>query len=225
MAAFTHTASPYGDGRNMPHKSSSCGMLRCVAVRRHTAVQLCPLIIKVSSIQFSTCSVLRLCTVHATIHGHTSMYGAICPRACVDVRQHTQCERVFSLLNPTWHTCCKKVKKSKEGYSSLQASLPSPLRTHMPYGKEGYSSLQASLPSPLRTHMPYGITQCYLPPGRGDITAFTPAEAGTQFSDPGGMQGWVDLGGWLEMVYPHNGHPSWTNRARCWLTSLMRPRR
>jgi len=37
------------------------------------------------------------------------------------------------------------------------------------------------------------------------------------------MQGWVDLGGWLEMVYPHNGHPSWTNRARCWLTSLMQP--
>jgi len=23
------------------------------------------------------------------------------------------------------------------------------------------------------THMPYGITQCYLPPGRGDIPAFT----------------------------------------------------
>jgi len=23
-------------------------------------------------------------------------------------------------------------------------------------------------------HMPYGITQCYLPPGRGDIPAFTP---------------------------------------------------
>jgi len=39
------------------------------------------------------------------------------------------------------------------------------------------------------THMPYGITQCYLPPGRGDIPAFTPAEAGTRFSDPGGMQG------------------------------------
>jgi len=59
--------------------------------------------------------------------------------------------------------------------------------------------------------------------GRGDIPAFTPAKAGTQFSDPGGMQGWVDLGGWLEMVYPHNGHPSWTNRARCSLTLLMRP--
>jgi len=26
--------------------------------------------------------------------------------------------------------------------------------------------------------MPYGITQCYLPTGRGDIPAFTPACAG-----------------------------------------------
>jgi len=25
--------------------------------------------------------------------------------------------------------------------------------------------------------MTYGITQCYLPPGRGDVPAFTPAEA------------------------------------------------
>jgi len=41
--------------------------------------------------------------------------------------------------------------------------------------------------------MPHGITQCYLPPGRGDIPALTPAEAGTRLSDPGGMQGWVDL--------------------------------
>jgi len=38
--------------------------------------------------------------------------------------------------------------------------------------------------------MPYRITQCYLPPDRGDIPAFTPAEAGTWLSDPGGMQGW-----------------------------------
>ena len=35
--------------------------------------------------------------------------------------------------------------------------------------------------------MPYEITQCYLPPGRGDFPAFTPAEAGTRFNDPGGM--------------------------------------
>jgi len=26
--------------------------------------------------------------------------------------------------------------------------------------------------------VPHGITQCYLPPGEGDIPAFTPAEAG-----------------------------------------------
>jgi len=44
--------------------------------------------------------------------------------------------------------------------------------------------------------MPHGITQCYLPLGRGDIPALTPAEAGTRLSDPGGMQGWVDVGGW-----------------------------
>ena len=39
------------------------------------------------------------------------------------------------------------------------------------------------------THMPHGITQCYLPPGRGDIPVLTQAEAGTRLSDPGGMQG------------------------------------
>ena len=60
-------------------------------------------------------------------------------------------------------------------------------------------------------HVPYRITQCYLPPDRGDIPAFTSAEAGTRLSDPEGMQGWVDLVGWLhtEMVYPpEDGHPS-----------------
>jgi len=37
--------------------------------------------------------------------------------------------------------------------------------------------------------MPHGTTQCYLPPGRGDIPALNPAEAGTRLSDPGGLQG------------------------------------
>jgi len=68
--------------------------------------------------------------------------------------------------------------------------------------------------------MPHGITQRYLLPGRGDIPALTPAEAGTRLSDPGGMQGSVDLAGLLhtEMVYPPEG----TNRARRALTSFMR---
>ena len=59
--------------------------------------------------------------------------------------------------------------------------------------------------------MPYGITQYYLPPGRGDIPAFTPAEAGTRLSDPEGMQGLFDLFGLLhtDMEYPpEDGHPS-----------------
>jgi len=59
--------------------------------------------------------------------------------------------------------------------------------------------------------MPHGITQCYLRPGRGDIPVLTPAEAGTRLSDPGGMQGCVDLVGLLhtEMVYlPEGGYPS-----------------
>jgi len=30
------------------------------------------------------------------------------------------------------------------------------------------------------THIPYGITQCYLPPGRGEIPAFTLAKAGVK---------------------------------------------
>ena len=51
----------------------------------------------------------------------------------------------------------------------------------------------------------------YLLPDRGDIPAFTPAKAGIQLSDPGGMQGWVDLVGLsqTEMVYPpEDSHPS-----------------
>ena len=51
-----------------------------------------------------------------------------------------------------------------------------------------YSTLQAKPAiTAMGTHLPYGIAQC--PPGRGDIPTFTPAEAGTRFSDPGGMQG------------------------------------
>jgi len=73
--------------------------------------------------------------------------------------------------------------------------------------------------------VPYGITQYYLPPGRGDIPAFTPAEASTRLSDPGGMQGGIDLVGLLqpEMVYTRPKtvtHPS-CNQARRALTSFI----
>ena len=32
--------------------------------------------------------------------------------------------------------------------------------------------------------MPHGIAQCYLPPGRGDIPALAPGEAGTRCQKP-----------------------------------------
>jgi len=40
-------------------------------------------------------------------------------------------------------------------------------------------------------HLPYGITQCYLLPDTSEHTlALTPAmQAGTGFTDPGGMEG------------------------------------
>jgi len=41
--------------------------------------------------------------------------------------------------------------------------------------------------------MPREITQCYLPPGRGDIPALTPAEAGTRLNDPGGSVVGTDI--------------------------------
>jgi len=54
-------------------------------------------------------------------------------------------------------------------------------------------------------HLPYGITQCYLPPVTSERAPPNPAmQAGTRFTYPAGMEGWVDLGDLLqtEMVYP-----------------------
>ena len=44
------------------------------------------------------------------------------------------------------------------------------------------------LPYATGTHVLHGITQYCLPPGRGDINAFTLAEAGTRLSDPEGCK-------------------------------------
>jgi len=54
--------------------------------------------------------------------------------------------------------------------------------------------------------------------------ALTPAmQVGTRFANPGGIEGWVDLGGWLArwFTWPQTvTHPS-SNRARCRLTMLI----
>ena len=52
----------------------------------------------------------------------------------------------------------------------------------------GYSSLLCTLPH--RHEKLHAVcNHIYLPPSRGDIPAFTPAEDGSRFSDPGGTQG------------------------------------
>jgi len=62
--------------------------------------------------------------------------------------------------------------------------------TKVKYTDYGYSSSQSNLPHRYgNSHAVHGITQCYLPPGRGDIPVLTAAEAGTRLSDPGGIQG------------------------------------
>jgi len=61
-------------------------------------------------------------------------------------------------------------------------------------------------------HLPYGITVLPATRHKWACPALTPAiQAGTWFTYPGGMEGWVDLGDLLrtEMVYtPTDGHPS-----------------
>jgi len=73
------------------------------------------------------------------------------------------------------------------------------------YFKENQNWLKLKLQSSLwtrltaiGTHVPHGIIQCYLPASSGDIPAFNPAiKTGTWFCNPGGMQGWVVLVGFV----------------------------
>jgi len=44
--------------------------------------------------------------------------------------------------------------------------------------KEAYSSLCYKHHTATGTHVPHGITQCYLPPGKGDIPAITATNEG-----------------------------------------------
>jgi len=53
--------------------------------------------------------------------------------------------------------------------------------------------MSLQLASQLRKFMRHMRSQCYLPPGRGDIPAFT--SANSRFSNPRGMQGRGDLVG------------------------------
>jgi len=70
------------------------------------------------------------------------------------------------------------------------------LHTEMVYPPEELTCRMGSL----------GVT-CY----PAELVSLYPAKARTQFSDPGGMQGWADIFVWFytEMIYPPEyGHPS-----------------
>jgi len=71
----------------------------------------------------------------------------------------------------------------------LSDANPQRLSSHATCSKPGIAVHNRYYHTATGNHMRYEITQCYLPPGRGDFPAFTPAEAGTRFSDPGRMQG------------------------------------
>ena len=55
--------------------------------------------------------------------------------------------------------------------------------------------------------MPYGITQCYLPPGSGDIPALSPAEAGTRLSHSGWVVVFGEVQGQICGVYYARNFP------------------
>ena len=74
------------------------------------------------------------------------------------------------------------------------------------------------------TQMPCGITECQLPPGRGDIPAFTPARLVVYLATRKGCKAeFTELAGYIPRWYTRPKtvtHPS-TNRARRGLTSFM----
>ena len=66
-----------------------------------------------------------------------------------------------------------------------------------------YSSSQTCLTT-TETRVPHGITQCYLPPGRGDILTFTPADVclySIQQSLSGARLSWLSWLGYIPRWY------------------------
>jgi len=122
--------------------------------------------------------------------------GSRCETAAADVMP----------LNTQTHTADMDVSESTDSQASRQSTKIQAIKSSLngrsiPFLESvggskvkvkvnGVQQLATSL-NATGTHTPYGIIweQCYLPPGRGDNTAITAAEAGTRFTDRGRMQG------------------------------------
>ena len=85
-----------------------------------------------------------------------------------------------TLCDPMWHV------SSRSGVATLRTAIHLLLTYLLKVKLNGVYQFATRL-SATGTHVPHGITRCYLPPGRADIPALTPTEAGTRLSDPGGM--------------------------------------
>ena len=118
-------------------------------------------------------------------------------KAILVVIHHTLA-RVYDIQHHSHHHHSRIAGEGRSQQSSLQAAVVLSIVTLQTKVKVKASAQQLSsnLGSPLRGLACHGIMiQCQLPPGRGDIPAFTPIEAGTRFSDPGGRK--VELTWWL----------------------------
>ena len=86
-------------------------------------------------------------------------------------------------------------------------------------GKGRYSSSWELHLRATGCHLRYGMTQFYLPPVTSECT---PAmQAGTRFTYPGGMEGWVDL---VDLIAPRPGVEPATFRSRVWRQTAASPR-
>ena len=104
-----------------------------------------------------------------------------------DQRRDSEHDRQWRQTNGTETHSCSTTRGIISGVTSHRQPRgtqgPNPPKTAEVVRKVKYTDIAVRCPTCLTatgTHMPYWITQCYLPPSRGDIPAFTPAEAGTR---------------------------------------------
>ena len=132
---------------------------------------------------------------------------------------HSVWHRTCHLCFGFYHSCTQSVA----GLIPLLVLIPELNAVMMCFTKKARGVIRAHL-GDMEHNLSYRIIQCYLPPDTWMHPVLTPAgQVGIQFTYPGGMEGWVDLGGWLyteRFACPQTvTHPS-SNQAQCKATLL-----